>query len=163
MATLTVWRFASWHEADQAIGTLKALEKDGLINLIDVASVSWPPDAKKAKIRQLHHLVRPRIQRGVFLGVLLGVIFAVPVAGAVVGATAGGVSGALRDVGIDDDFIKSAREQIRPGTSALFLMSSDAMTDQVKKTFELTGVRPHLIESNLSAEQEATLREMFPG
>jgi uncharacterized membrane protein len=162
MATLTVWRFASWHEADQAIGTLEALDKQGLIKLIDAAAVSWEPDAKKPKTRQLHHLVRPRVRGGVFWGMLFGLIFAAPVAGAAIGGAAGGLSGALRDVGIDDEFIESARDQITPGTSALFLMSSDAMTDQVKTTLDLTGIRPHLIESNLSAEQEAALREMFP-
>jgi uncharacterized membrane protein len=163
MATLTVWKFEYWHEADQAIGTLEALDKQGLINLIDAATVSWQQDAKKPKTRQLHHLVRPRAARGAFWGALFGIIFAVPVAGVAVGAAAGALSGKMRDVGIDDDFITAARAQITPGTSALFLMSSDAMTDKVKEVFDKTAVRPHLIESNLSDVQEAALRELFPG
>jgi uncharacterized membrane protein len=64
-------------------------------------------------------------------------------------------------VGIDDDFIKSARDKITPGTSALFLMSSDAVQDKVKAAIDQTGLNPQLIQSNLSAEQEAALREMF--
>jgi uncharacterized membrane protein len=163
MATVTVWRFAYWHEADQTMGTLQALDEQGLITLIDAAVVYWPPDAKKPKILQLHELVRPRAVGGMFLGMLFGLIFLVPVAGPVIGAAAGALSGSLKDVGIDDEFIKSARDQITPGTSALFLMSSDAMTDEVKDVLGKAGVRPRLIESNLSAEQEAALRELFPG
>jgi uncharacterized membrane protein len=163
MATLTVWRFGYWHEADQAVGTLEALDKQGLIKLIDAATVSWKQDAKKPKTRQVRHRGRPRAMGGMFWGALFGLIFAIPVAGAAVGAAAGVMSGKLRDAGIDDDFIRSAHDQITPGTSALFLLSSDAMTDKVKEVIDKTGVRPQLIESNLSDVQEAALREMFPG
>jgi uncharacterized membrane protein len=69
----------------------------------------------------------------------------------------------MSDVGIDDDFIKATREKITPGTSALFLMSSDAVQDKVKAAFGDSGHRPELIQSNLSAEQEAALREMIAG
>jgi uncharacterized membrane protein len=37
----------------------------------------------------------------------------------------------MADVGIDDDFIRSVRDEITPGTSALFLMSSVAVMDKV--------------------------------
>ena len=58
--------------------------------------------------------------------------------------------------------IKSARDKITPGTSALFLMSSDVVTDKVKAAFEEGGeFKPELIQSNLSNEQEAALREMI--
>ena len=64
-------------------------------------------------------------------------------------------------MGIDDDFINSARDEITPGTSALFLMSSEAVHDKVKAAFADSGLEPQLIQSNLSAEQEAALREMI--
>jgi uncharacterized membrane protein len=63
------------------------------------------------------------------------------------------------DVGIDDKFIDSVKQRVTPGTSALFLLSSDAVTDRVKGTF--TDLSPELIASNLSADQEAKLREVF--
>ena len=84
-----------------------------------------------------------------------------PLLGAAIGAATGALAGSLADVGIDDDFIKSARDKITPGTSALFLMSSDAVQDKVKAAVDQTGLKPELIQSNLSAEQEAALREMF--
>jgi len=37
-----------------------------------------------------------------------------------------GLIGSMTDIGIDADFIKSVREKVTEGTSALFLMISDA-------------------------------------
>ena len=67
----------------------------------------------------------------------------------------------MRDVGIDDDFIKDARDQITPGTSALFLMSSDAVLDKVRETFRRTGLRAKLIHTDLTDDQEAAIHELF--
>ena len=46
-----------------------------------------------------------------------------------------------------------------PGTSALFLLTSDAVVDRIKQEFPESHAK--LIASNLSAEQEAKLREAF--
>jgi uncharacterized membrane protein len=51
------------------------------------------------------------------------------------------------------------KQPVTPGTSALFLLSSDAVMDRVKE--ELSGRQGEFIASNLSAEQEAKLREVF--
>ena len=46
-----------------------------------------------------------------------------------------------------------------PGTSALFVMSSDAVMDKVRDAF--AGSQPELIFTNLSDEQESAIREVF--
>jgi uncharacterized membrane protein len=51
------------------------------------------------------------------------------------------------------------RDQVTPGTSALFLLSSDAVIDRVKEEFPASDAE--LISTNLSNEQEAKLREAF--
>jgi uncharacterized membrane protein len=71
----------------------------------------------------------------------------------------GALSGHFADYGIDDEFIEGVRSKVTEGTSALFLLSSDAVVDKVKDAFE--GTKMELIQSNLTAEQEATLREAF--
>ena len=96
---------------------------------------------------------------GGFWGLLFGLLFFVPLLGAAVGAAAGGIGGAMRDVGIDDDFISTVRAKVTPGTSALFVMSSDAVLDKVSDAF--AGLHAELIETNLSEEEEAKLREAF--
>ncbi|WP_371404282.1 DUF1269 domain-containing protein [Kribbella sp. NBC_00662] len=161
MATLTVWKFDNPTGAQDAVGTLEILAKQQLIQVHDAATVSWEPGKKKPKTRQLHSLAGAGAMGGMFWGMLFGLIFLVPLLGAAIGAATGALAGSLTDVGIDDDFIKSARDKITPGTSALFLMSSDAVGEKVKGAFDERGLRPELIESNLSAEQEAELREMI--
>jgi len=96
---------------------------------------------------------------GAFWGLLFGLLFFVPLLGMAIGAAAGALSGSLTDVGINDDFIKKTRDQITPGTSALFVMSRDAVLDKVKAAFP--GERLELLFTNLSDEQEKALREAF--
>ena len=72
---------------------------------------------------------------------------------------AGAAAGALSDIGIDDEFITSAREKIQPGTSTLFALTSEAVMDRVEEAFK--DVHPELIKTNLSAEDEANLRDAF--
>ncbi|MET7994708.1 MULTISPECIES: DUF1269 domain-containing protein [unclassified Amycolatopsis] len=161
MTTLTVWKFDSPDGADNAVDTLRSLAKQELIAIHDAATVSWKPDAKKPKTRQLRNLTAGGAMSGMFWGMLFGLIFLMPLIGAAIGAATGALAGSLTDVGIDDDFIKSVRDKITPGTSALFLMSSDAVVDKVKAAIEAGGHKPELLQSNLSAEQEAALREMM--
>jgi uncharacterized membrane protein len=162
MATLTVWKFETWNGANQAIATLEGLAKQRLIKVHDAASVTWKPETRKPRTRQLRNLTGPAAIGGTFWGFLFGMIFLMPFAGAAIGAATGAVASRLIDVGIDDDFIKEVRDQVTPATSALFLLSSEAEVDKVRQAFRATGLRmPRLIRSNLSEEQEVALREYF--
>lgn len=159
MATLTVWKFPSAGGAQEAVHTLERLQGEELIKVQDAAVVEWPPDKKKPRTRQLHNLAGAGALGGAFWGLLFGLIFFVPFFGMAIGAAAGALGGAMTDVGIDDDFIKRIREQVTPGTSALFALTSDAVMDRVRDAF--AEQRPELLETNLSGEQEAKLREVF--
>jgi uncharacterized membrane protein len=160
MATLTVWKFESTGGADSAERTVLAFAQEGLISVHDAATVSWEVGAKKPKTRQLNPTTSTGALGGSFWGLLFGLIFFVPLLGAAVGAAAGAVAGSLNDVGIDDNFINRVRDQITPGTSALFLLSSDAVIDKLRDAF--TGDdKPELLFTNLSNEQDAALREVF--
>jgi uncharacterized membrane protein len=159
MATLTVWKFQSAGGADDALHTLERLQKEELITLHDGAVVTWPEGAKKPQTRQLAGTTGAAAMGGAFWGFLFGLIFFVPLLGMAVGAAMGALTGSLVDVGIDDDFIKEVRARVTPGTSALFLMTSDAVGDKVKKAFE--GTKMELVHTNLSNEQEQRLREAF--
>jgi len=159
MQTLSVWRFDTAEGADQAVGTLEDLAKQQVIKVFDAATVSWAEGAKRPKTRQLHNLAGAGALGGAFWGLLFGLLFFVPLLGMAIGAAAGALSGSLTNVGIDDDFIKRTRDQITPGTSALFVMSGDAVLDKVKAAF--TGTKPELLSTNLSDEQEKALREAF--
>jgi uncharacterized membrane protein len=159
MSTLTVWRFNTPDGAEKAVNTLERLSKQQLITIHDAATVSWQADAKKPKTRQLHNLAGAGALGGAFWGMLFGLLFLVPLLGAAIGAAAGALVGTLSDVGIDDEFIKRTRDQVTPGTSALFVLTSDAVRDKVQDAF--AGQRADLLFTNLSKEQEDTLREAF--
>jgi uncharacterized membrane protein len=64
------------------------------------------------------------------------------------GMAVGAAIGALKDV----------REKVTPGTSALFLMTSNVVQDKVFDQFRSTA---QLVSTNLSVEQEQRLREVF--
>ncbi|GAA1209673.1 DUF1269 domain-containing protein [Pseudonocardia alaniniphila] len=159
MATLTVWKFDTGDGAQNALTTLERLQKQELIRVVDAAVVTWPADRKKPRTQQLHNLTGAGALGGSFWGLLFGLIFFVPLLGLAVGAAVGALAGSLTDVGIDDDFIKKVRDKVTPGTSALFAMTQDAVTDRVVDAFH--GTRAELISTNLSADQEAKLREAF--
>jgi uncharacterized membrane protein len=159
MASLTVWKFTTPYGADAAMERLQMLQSQQLITVQDAAMVSWEEGKKKPKTRQLHDTKMGGALGGAFWGMLFGLIFFIPILGLAIGAASGALFGSLADVGISDSFIKSVRDQITPGTSALFLLSSDAVIDRVKEEFP-TG-EAELISTNLSADQEAKLREAF--
>ena len=159
MATLSVLKFADPYGAERVMIALQGMQEREMITLEDAAVVSWPQGNKKPKTHQLHSTAGAGAGWGAFWGFLFGMIFFVPFLGAAVGAVAGGIGGSMVDIGIDDDLIKKVRDEVVPGTSALFLMSNNAVLDRVHDAFD--GLEATLVSTNLSSEQEAKLRELF--
>jgi uncharacterized membrane protein len=127
-----------------ALDLLERLRKEDLLQLDDAAIVTWPEDRKKPKTEQL------RAMSGI--GVLGGgfwVCFRITVSYA--------ASGNCRRCG--DWALKDVREKVTPGTSALFLMTSNVVQDKVFDQFRSTDAQ--LVSTNLSVEQEQRLREVF--
>ena len=159
MATLTVWKFEAAEGAQDALNKLTELSKQQLIQIQDAAVVAWPAGAKKPKTKNYGSMTGQGALSGAFWGMLFGLIFFVPFFGLAIGAAMGALAGKFADYGIDDNFIKEVREKVTEGTSALFLLSSNAVEDRIAEAF--TGVKMELIKSNLSSEQEAKLKEEF--
>ncbi|MGZ4606856.1 MAG: DUF1269 domain-containing protein [Blastococcus sp.] len=159
MATLTVWKFDTPGGAERALALLERMQKEELVQVNDAAYVYWPEGRKKPKTQQLHHLAGVGALGGSFWGFLFGLIFFVPLLGMAIGAAMGAVTASMADVGINDDFIREVRAQVTPGTSALFVMTSDVVVDKVVNEFKETGAS--LLSTNLSSEQESKLRDAF--
>jgi uncharacterized membrane protein len=159
MATVTVLKFATPQGARDVLSRVQDLQKQHLIKLHDAAIVSWPAGKKCPKTQQLVDLVGIGAASGMFWGMLLGFIFATPLFGIAVGAAFGALGGAFRDYGIDDEFIQRVRTQVTEGTSALFLMTSEAVVDRVAEAVK--DVKFDFIATNLSKDQEQKLRETF--
>lgn len=159
--TLTVWRFDTPEGAEDTMHALEELAREGLVDLHDAAALSWPSSTTKLT-SELH----PAADGGEgelgesFWGLLLGYIFFVPLLGAALGTATGLSSGALSAVGIDDGFINRVRDRVTPGTSALFVLTTDSVVDAVMDT--LGGQLPSdPIFTDLTDGQETALRDVF--
>jgi uncharacterized membrane protein len=161
MATLSVWKFENAYDADRAETLLRRLQEQELIHVHDAATVSWEEGKKKPKTRQAVSPTGLGALSGSFWGMLFGLIFFVPLLGAAIGAAAGALGGAMTDVGIDDDFIRAVRNEVTPGTSALFALTSDVVQDKVVEAFRDQGLQPQLITTNLSHDEETRLQQVF--
>ena len=67
---MTVWKFDSEGGARNALQVLERLEKQELIQIVDGAIVTWPPDRKKPKTEQLRSLGGAGALGGAFWGLL---------------------------------------------------------------------------------------------
>jgi uncharacterized membrane protein len=159
MSALTVWKFESTEGAREALDVVADLQHQQLIQVLDAAVVSWEPGKKKPKTRELRDTKKAGALGGGFWGLLFGLIFFIPILGLAIGAATGALIGSMSDVGISDSFIRDVRDKVTPGTSALLLLSSDAVMDRVTDRFKDTHAE--LISTNLTSEQEAKLREAF--
>lgn len=161
MATLSAWLFDTPDGAAQAENLLLDLQKQQILVVQDAATVSWPEGAKKPQTKELTNAGWVGASMGGLWGLLFGLIFFVPLLGVAIGAGIGALMGHFSDYGINKDFIDSVKEKVVPGTSALFLMSSNANTQKVAEEVHKAGLKAELIQSNLSDEQAAELRKTF--
>ncbi len=161
MATITGFRFDTVDGAGKMLDLVQDLTRQQLITLQDAATVSWPEGANKPKTKYLGDLAGEGALGGAFWGMLFGMIFFVPFFGMAVGAALGALFGHFSNYGIDKDFLKAAQEKITEGTSAVFLMTSDAVIDKVTGAIDDSGLEFDLFYTNLSKEQEALLQEDF--
>jgi uncharacterized membrane protein len=159
MATLSIWKFTSPDGAEQAMRTLVRLQDERLITIQDASVVSWPEGRRKPRTWQARDLAGPAALSGAFWGLLFGIIFLLPVLGMAIGATVGLAAGALSRAGLSDHFLQRVRDEITPGSSALFLFTTDEVVDRVRDAF--AGTHAHLLVTNLSKEQENALRAAF--
>ena len=158
MATLTAFRFDTVDGADNALGVISMLQEQELIAILDAALVSWPKGKTRPRTRQIVWPTRTQLLDGTFWGMLFGLIFFVPVLD-IRRAETDRLTSALSDVGIDDNFIYQVRSRLTEGTSALFVLSPDAVMDRINDASK--GTKPDLIAINLPHDEEMKLRNLF--
>ena len=161
MATITGYSFETVDGANKMLDLVQNLAKQQLITVQDAATVTWPKDKKKPKTKHVDDMTGAGAAGGAFWGMLFGLIFFVPFFGMAVGAAMGALAGHYSNYGIDKDFIKQAQDKVTEGTSALFLMTSDAVQDKVTDAVVESGIKFDLFSTNLSDEQEKQLHQDF--
>ena len=159
MATLTAFRFDSVDGADSALRVVPMLQEQDLITILDAALVSWPKGKNRPSTRQVVLPTGTQLLDGTFWGMLFGLIFFVPVLDTGRREEMERLTCALSDVGIDEDFIYQLRSKLTEGTSALFILSRDALMDKINDVSK--GKKPDLIAINLRRNDEMKLRDLF--
>src|SRR5262249_2848969 len=138
MATFVVIDYESEVKAEEVRLALLKLQKQYLIDLAD-AVVVVRDDKGKVRLRQMYNLTAAGAVSGGFWVGLIGLVFLNPLFGFAIGAATGAVSGALRDVGIDDKFMKSLGETLKPGTAALCVLIRQMTPDKVLEEIKPYG------------------------
>lgn len=158
MADLIVITFGDEFKAEQVRLDLMKMQHEHLVDLEEAAVV-----VHKAKggVRLHHsqHFTAPGLVTGGFVGTLVGLMLFNPVLalfGMVTGAGLGAVVGALKEVGIDDDFMKDIASHLKPGTSALFILAKKAGPEKILG--ELKRYDGKLLQTKLSHQDETKLR-----
>ncbi|MFM6189632.1 MAG: DUF1269 domain-containing protein [Planktothrix sp.] len=158
MSDLIAIAYDDEYKAEEVRLTLIKLQKEHLIELEDAAVIVKNAEGK-VKLKQAVDLTTAGAVSGGFWGLLIGTLFLSPVLGAAVGAAAGAASGALSDIGVDDNFMKSLGETLKPGSSALFVLVRKVTPDKV-----LDEVAPYggtVLRTSLSKDEEAQLQEVL--
>jgi uncharacterized membrane protein len=155
MHALSVWRFDTPEAAARLLPRLERLAAAGEVSVEDAALVAWPRGPRKPATSDLGSLIGPGALWGGFWGMVLGLIFLTQLAGPTFGAAAGAVAGGLCDFGVPDDFVMRVRQDVVPGTSALFVVSTQAAAERL--TVELEGVATRTSHSVLSHAAEQHL------
>jgi uncharacterized membrane protein len=163
MSTLIVLGFDGIHTADEVLNKTRAMQKENLIALEDACVVERTQDGK-VHIKQAVNLAAIGAASGGSLGAmwgtLVGLLLLNPLAGLAVGALAGAstgaLAGAIRDFGINDDFIKSLGQTIPAGSSALFVQVKEMTEDKVLA--EIEPFRPRVLRTSMSNANEEKLK-----
>jgi uncharacterized membrane protein len=160
MTVFTVWKFDDPDGAKQAYEVLRNAEKDQLVTLVDHAVVSWPAGSDVPDADLSHEGERRARVWGAFLEVLIGMLFLMPVnrgAGAVIGAT----TKAMEGTGVTRKDVERIRDEVTPGTSALFVVTDDENIDLLGERFH--GMTWKLVTTNLTDAEREVLVETFGG
>jgi len=153
---------AAFNEEDRAeavLEALKQLQKEGIINLINVAIMVKNEDGK-VKLRETQDVDSKRgAVFGAIAGGLIGLIGgpAGVVVGAAAGAATGGVAAHKIDMGFPNDTLKELQGTLTPGSSAILALIQHEWVDRVME--ELEKFDAALFRQAVKAEIAAQLGE----
>lgn len=146
--------------AMQAMDEAEKLAHD-LIIQPDAIAVIIRNDEGKFKTITNQHMVGQGATWGMFWGLLFGILFGGPILLMAWGAGLGAIMGKIGKGTIDATFQEQVREQVKPGTSALFLIVEQMTTDKALEALGQFGGT--VLKTSLSKEAEAELQEALHG
>jgi uncharacterized membrane protein len=156
MANLIVLTFDDTEQAIQALETLKKVQSGGYLKLNDAAVIVKDATGKVEIKNQVSSGTLGGALGGSFLGLLIAGVF-FPLAGLAIGAIGGALVGKSLHKGVDQDFVKDVTEQLKPGSSALFVMVRSSDPD-----IAIAALRPYkgkVYQTTLPSDAEEQLQD----
>lgn len=138
-SNLIVIGFGNQYAADAMISKLEEWKEQGLIDIEDGVRARRG-NTEHVSIRQSKKLLPKDARKGLLSGLL-----------------SGGIWGGMKDVGIDDGFIRETAGWLAPETSMVFLLVRSAQVEEILpklKSFE----DAQLLSTTLDPEREQRLR-----
>ncbi|GAA4941689.1 DUF1269 domain-containing protein [Actinoplanes utahensis] len=160
MATLVAIGYPDETTATAASLEANRLAKD-LIIQPDAIAVIIRDREGKFHVTTNHHAVGGGATWGMFWGLLFGMLFFIPILGMAVGAGLGALTGKLAKGAINKEFQQRIRDELQPGTSALFLVVEAVTPDKAVEALSKYGGT--VLKSSLPKETEAELQEALHG
>ena len=156
---LIVAAFGEESKAGEALESLRQLEKDETIALIN-AAVMVKDEKGKISIKETQDV---RGGKGALFGAIAGGLIGLiggpvgVIVGAAAGAATGGVAASKIDMGFPDDTLKEIQEVLKPGSSAILALIQHEWVDRVVE--ELEKHQANLFRQALKEELSAQLEE----
>jgi len=155
MSTFVAIQYDNPFKAQEVRLNLIKLQNEFLIDLED-AVVAVKNKKGKIKLHQAFNLTSSGAVAGGFWGLFIGILFLSPLIGTAVGVSAGAVSGALRDVGINDEFMKKLAAGLDNNSSILFVLVQKVTPDKVLNEVKKFGGT--VLQTSLTHEDENKLQ-----
>jgi len=154
MNDLLVLTYDSENAAKGAREAVRSLQHQGLLTLEDAAVLTADANGKVHVHNELSRDLKIGAGVGALFGILLTVFF--PVFGLVAGAGGGALIGALLDRGVDKKFVEDVKGQMKPNTSAIFLVVQHADINALRAA--LAPFHGTLMQTTLDDEVADQLR-----
>ncbi|GAB2608937.1 DUF1269 domain-containing protein [Pseudactinotalea suaedae] len=161
MTTFTAWKFGTPEGAETAATTLKQAWSEKLIKVEDYAVIEWPLGADQPKVKYENRDEWRAAGWGALIGTVIGSLIFLPMIGAAAGAAVNILRKKMEGVGISSDQLDNIGKEVVPGTSALFVVSSDSDLDRLAERFR--GQSGHLIGTNLVEGELDDIKQAFEG
>lgn len=158
MSYLIAVAFDDEFKAEQVRLDLLRMGREDLVDL-EEAAVAVRNAKGKVRLHHVSHFTFPLALSGGFVGILAGLIVlnpALAAIGMVVGTGVGAVLGALKEIGIEEDFMEELASHLKPESSALFILVKSAKPEVVSE--ELKRFNGKLLQTTLSHTDESKLR-----
>ena len=158
MSNLVVITFADPDEAAKLHDTLQSGQKADYISLEDMAVITKDEEGEVHVTNEVDRGVKVGAVGGGLLGLLIAGIF-FPIGGLVLGAAGGALIGKMVAPGVDTKMIEGVKNDMQPGTSALFFLVREANPDAA-----IAALKPYkgkVYATSLPLEAEEQVRAVL--